>query len=354
MAFLLGLLYFNALLGVGARRTVARRTKLHEDPVSNIDAFTGEVQAPANSMVQMHTGEQQTKFIRAMFVNRFFIICPYLGTLVNERALTVESRYSRDRLRHFTILSGLPAAVADGHMAGNFLYTPFRGNTQVQDLFNLEGAPNEHQSSTGINDCQTTGMTEACVPTTKLTTLTNGSEVSHLILVCSGNTTTIKDCGIPSLSKFAEVFDILDTNMDGFIEESEFEPDVIDGHRASGKLMVRDENFFGEATISAAFGATLLVFGEEPNFISKRSLFAVFIKREFPAQFRWPGGYGERTQHRRRAQHRRRQNGKVVQFGNFENALAAAAAAAAAPAGSFARFEGPRARARARTRAQVI
>jgi len=275
MAFLLGLLGLNALLGVIARRSIARRTDFHEDPVSvvsDIDAFTGNLEAPSQSMVQnTHKREQQTnKFISATWNNRFFIICPFLGTLVNQRVLPLSSSYSRNTLQEVTIKSGLPVSVAEQHVEGNFKYTVFKGNTQFQDIFNMEGATNEHQSSIGINDCQTTGMTQACI------------RVGQTV-VCAGNTIVNKNCGIPSLSKFSEIYRLLDANRDGFIEESEIDPNVINGHMRSGRMNPRDTNFFGE----------------EPNYISFNNLVGVFVGRTFPAGFRFPGGYGLREQHSR-------------------------------------------------------
>jgi len=277
MAFLLGLLGLNALLGVIARRSIARRTDFHEDPVSvvsDIDAFTGNLEAPSQSMVQnTHKREQQTnKFISATWNNRFFIICPFLGTLVNERVLPVKQKYSRNELQEVTIKSGLPRKTAEDHVRDNFRYTVFTGNSQFQDIFNLEGATNEHKMSTGINDCPTSGMFN----------LNGTCRIVGNTFHCPGNTTWNKNCGIPSASKFNNMFSVLDTNRNGYIEEFELAGDVIDRHIDNGRLKFADRNFFGQGSISGAFVLILKIFGEGPAFISRDKLRKVFIERKFP------------------------------------------------------------------------
>jgi len=307
MAFLLGLLYFNALLGVIARRSIARRTDFHEHPVSvvsDIDAFTGNLQAPSQSMVQnTHKRDQQTnKFISATWNNRFFIICPFLGTLVNERVLPVKQKYSKNELQEVTMKSGLRFLDAKEHVDGNFKYTVFTGNSQFQDIFNLEGATNEHKMSTGINDCPTSGMFNLNGTCRKV------GGTFH----CPGNTTGNKNCGIPSASKFNNMFSVFDTNNNGYIEAPELAEGAIIQHVfVTKRLKLADRNVFGEGTISGAFNLILKIFGEEPAFISRDKLRKVFIERKFPRNFRWPGGYGLRQQ---RTPVRVK---SVVQFGSY-------------------------------------
>jgi len=92
-----------------------------------------------------------TEFVRASIKNINFIICPFLSTMVNEGALPVRQSYTRDQLQAATEIAGLDPAIGDAHIEGNFVNDP----DGVQDLFNLEGASNEHVTSTGIHDCST-------------------------------------------------------------------------------------------------------------------------------------------------------------------------------------------------------
>jgi len=92
-----------------------------------------------------------TRFVQASIRNINFIICPFLSTMVNEGALPVRQSYTRDQLQAATEIAGLDPAIGDAHIEGNFVNDP----DGVQDLFNLEGASNEHVTSTGIHDCST-------------------------------------------------------------------------------------------------------------------------------------------------------------------------------------------------------
>jgi len=92
-----------------------------------------------------------TPFVSADIRNVNFIICPFLSTLVNEGALPVKQTYTRDELQAATELAGLDHEIAELHSEGNFINDP----DMIQDLWNLEGVSNEHVTSTGIHDCQT-------------------------------------------------------------------------------------------------------------------------------------------------------------------------------------------------------
>jgi len=258
------------------------------------------------SVVEEWQDSEQTQFISSTWGNRFQIICPFLGLLVNEEVLPIQSRYERQFLRAKTILSGLPVHVADEHVQENFRYTRREGALQYQDLFNLEGVTNEHQFSSGINDCETTGLTASSCQTTNF----GGIET----LTCSRNRTSNKNCGVPSESRFDQIFSMLDRDQDDTLDEEEISPDVVNALDRSRQLVPRDRNAFGEGTIPGAFNLILTVFGETPNFISYDRLYSVFIDREFPYRFKWPGGYGLRVKDRRR------RRGKYdTEFGDFDD-----------------------------------
>merc|ERR1719355_476666 len=60
--------------------------------------------------------------------------------------------YTRAELLMFTIDAGIALEVAELHSQGNFGNIP----TGLIDLFDMEGNPNEHQTSTGVLDCPST------------------------------------------------------------------------------------------------------------------------------------------------------------------------------------------------------
>merc|ERR1712039_588142 len=79
------------------------------------------------------------------------IICPFLDALVNEGKMAVKTSYHRDELRDVTIAAGLDPATTEKHIQSNFKDIP----SGLIDIFDMEGLPNEHWTSTGINDCTT-------------------------------------------------------------------------------------------------------------------------------------------------------------------------------------------------------
>merc|ERR1719510_1463716 len=81
------------------------------------------------------------------------VICPFLATMIKQNALPVQDVYKQDDLTQVTIDAGLDEMSVTGHVNnGNFRDVP----TMMKDLFDMEGNVNEHQSSTGILDCETT------------------------------------------------------------------------------------------------------------------------------------------------------------------------------------------------------
>lgn len=85
------------------------------------------------------------------------------GDKIVQGALPAKLVYTRDELQEFSEEAGLPRVDAELHTEGNFLNIP----TGKIDLFDMEGNPNEHQTSTGIADCPSpyppqTGNLNAC------------------------------------------------------------------------------------------------------------------------------------------------------------------------------------------------
>merc|ERR1712045_1037980 len=103
---------------------------------------------------------------------------------------------------------------------------------------NMEGITNEHQSSTGINDCLTQDMDSPQVCARK-------GEAGAETMICPFNF-TIKGCGVPSIRMFDKIFEMFDTNLqDWYLEEREIDPNVL-AKLVRGPFVPRDTNFFGE------------------------------------------------------------------------------------------------------------
>jgi hypothetical protein len=69
--------------------------------------------------------------------------------MIANGALENKAVYTRFELQEFSQDAGVPRRDAKAHTEGNFLNIP----TGLIDLFDMEGNPNEHQTSTGIADC---------------------------------------------------------------------------------------------------------------------------------------------------------------------------------------------------------
>jgi len=100
---------------------------------------------------RLRDDEIRPAFVEFGLENVMFIICPFLSTLVNEGALPLKQLYTDHELEEVTIRAGLDKKIAKAHVEDNFENTP----SGIQDIWNLEGATNEHKQSTGINDCST-------------------------------------------------------------------------------------------------------------------------------------------------------------------------------------------------------
>jgi len=169
----------------------------------------------------------ETPYVEADLEFTNFIICPFLSTLVSEGALPVKQEYTKAELREATELAGLDEETAETHVDGNFLNNPIG----TQDLWNMEGATNEHVTSTGISDCPTE-ITD-CVG------LWTTPRVEHPFELCKVFST--RKCRMPSRDKFHDLWYAVDIERDDYWSVKEL---TCFGERAvaSGMAIDRDDD----------------------------------------------------------------------------------------------------------------
>jgi len=240
-------------------------------PADLNSAQVGTMQPVTTGMTPLGGGP----VVEASLQNVNSIICPFLSALVKEGVLPVRSAYTREELQQITLQSGLEPTLAQAHVDGNFVNQP----TGVQDIFNMEGAPNEHDLSTGINDCKTTF------------TNCQGPEGNRM---CT--TFTARECKLPNAVIFEEFFAVVDVNKDGIMTRAELEdPSLLVGAgrrlqaAAAGTFPVVDANPIGGGTIPGSFGLILNIFGETQDQMSKEALRVLVVDRRFPPGFVFPG-----------------------------------------------------------------
>merc|ERR1712173_362337 len=119
--------------------------------------------------------------------------------------------HRQDDLTELTMGAGLDATNIMGHVNnGNFRDVP----TMMMDLFDMEGNVNEHQSSTGILDCETTYPDAG-----------NGNCVFDAVTGNNKCPTANKNCRTETLvrNQFEIFIEAADTNTDGKITGDEFD-----------------------------------------------------------------------------------------------------------------------------------
>eukprot|EP00929_Paragymnodinium_shiwhaense_P062002 TRINITY_DN30959_c0_g1_i1.p1 TRINITY_DN30959_c0_g1~~TRINITY_DN30959_c0_g1_i1.p1 ORF type:complete len:386 (-),score=42.85 TRINITY_DN30959_c0_g1_i1:295-1323(-) len=197
--------------------------------------------------------------------NIHMITCPYLSTLVNEGELPLRDEYTRDELQDIMIASGMRLEDVRRASAANFDNNP----TNKQDIFNMEGAQNEHATSTGISDCAT--AFRHC-------------KMVYGFPVCKTETPN-PNCGLPNTDAFNNFVSSIDVNQDDFITPQEMQ-DAED----NGAYPVIDTNPFGKGTIFGATSALLSLFGQhDESGIWVSDLRRVMIDRRFPRNGYWFG-----------------------------------------------------------------
>merc|ERR1712217_665991 len=173
-------------------------------------------------------------------------ICRFLGALVNEGKMAVKTSYHRDELRDVTIAAGLDPATTEEHIQSNFKDIP----SGLIDIFDMEGLPNEHWTSTGINDCTT--------HVSNCRTHRDGHKV------CSTSTPD-KMCGTPNAALFDNFFRLADVNDDNVLTSAELA-------NVEGKVQPNDFNAIGEGTISGSHQFLIDIFGDNQQSITREAL----------------------------------------------------------------------------------
>jgi len=191
------------------------------------------------------------------------IICPFLSTLVNEGVMEAKTSYHRDELRDIAIDAGIDPVTTEAHIWANFKDIP----SGEIDIFDMEGLPNEHHTSTGINDCNT--FVHNC----------KTHDAGHR--ECSTETQN-KMCGVPSQAHFDSFFQIADVNHDNVLTSAELA-------NADGKVWVNDFNEINSGSISGSFQGIIDLWGDLPQAISKEALRTVSLDRRFPPNHSHPG-----------------------------------------------------------------
>jgi len=226
---------------------------------------TQTITAETQTVTQTTTTETQTAISitttamaqRHHGIHHQRIICPFLRTLINEGVLPVKTEYSQDELLHITVQAGLSRSSASNHIAGNFKNNP----SGRQDIFSMEGAANEHRTSTGIHDCPTS-YTEC-----------NTDEAGHQH--CANQTQL---CFAPNHARFHEFWDLADTNSDGQLTHDELK-------HVEPILPFNDANPIGEGTINGSFGFLLDVFGDADGKMGKEQFQRVNLDSRFPTGY---------------------------------------------------------------------
>merc|ERR1711879_991212 len=157
------------------------------------------------------------------------VICPFLATMIKQGALPVRDIYRQEELSNVTVMAGLDPTSVMGHVNdGNFRDVP----TMMMDLFDMEGNVNEHQSSTGILDCQTTYPEEG-----------NGTCVFDAVTGNNKCPTPNKNCRTEDVvrAKFDAFFKAADNNTDGKITGEEL--DAVEELYDSEELMPSSVDF---------------------------------------------------------------------------------------------------------------
>jgi len=148
-------------------------------------------------------------FVPADLKNVNFIICPFLSTMMWEGGIELKQVHTRRELMRATIVAGLDEENAEEHVADNFANNP----TGTIDLWNMEGAMNEHVSSTGINDC-VTSFTRCRFIESRET-----EDPYTCGYVCDA--TSDRQCPLPNPLRFNQFISVADVNGNGKIAMNE-------------------------------------------------------------------------------------------------------------------------------------
>jgi len=200
------------------------------------------------------------------------IICPFLSAMIHDGLLPRKAEYTKDELEILTLDTGLDPTLTRGHIEGNFKDIP----TGRIDVFNMEGLPNEHHTSTGINDCNT--FFSNCAVRTGPHWRSTPSKYK----VCESKT---EPCLLPSQPHF-ELFVLkADADRDAEITYKELE-DADSGK--NDEFFVNDINEIGGGTISGAFSFLLDIARDLVCGMSTSLMQRINMDRMMPSNFEFP------------------------------------------------------------------
>lgn len=200
------------------------------------------------------------------------IICPFLSSMIHDGFLPLKAEYTKDELEILTLDAGLDPAFTKSHIEGNFKDIP----TGRIDVFNMEGLPNEHHTSTGINDCNT--FFSNCA----VRTGPHWRGTPSNYKVCQSKT---EPCLVPSQPHF-DLFALkADADQDGIItykelEEADSEKDDV--------FFVNDINEIGGGTISGAFSFLVDIARDQACGMSAGLMQRINMDRMMPSNFEFP------------------------------------------------------------------
>jgi hypothetical protein len=200
------------------------------------------------------------------------IICPFLSSMIHEDFLPRKAEYSKDELEKLTLDAGLDPALTSAHIEGNFKDIP----TGRIDVFNMEGLPNEHHTSTGINDCNT--FFSNCA----VRTGPHWRRIPSKYKVCESKT---EPCLLPSQPHFDLFVSKADANQDDDITYKEL---AAADSGQDDEFFVNDINEIGGGTISGAFSFLLDIARDQVCGMSTGLMQRINMDRRMPSNFEFP------------------------------------------------------------------
>jgi len=215
------------------------------------------------------------------------VTCPFLRTSLKAGILVTKPEYTKEELLDFSTQAGLARSVAEKHIDGNFRNIP----TGRMNIFDMEGNPNEHVTSTGIMDCPSKFPSEV------------GSDASDCKtddVIGNLKCAPVGGCVNGAFEREKKAFEFLqaqaDTNHDGILTPAEFTA-------VQPKYSTTADNTFGRlsdindgqsldfnvgGTIAGSFDLLTRVYGETCTSITVATLKLVTIDRQLPSHYKFP------------------------------------------------------------------
>eukprot|EP00929_Paragymnodinium_shiwhaense_P032178 TRINITY_DN17889_c0_g1_i9.p1 TRINITY_DN17889_c0_g1~~TRINITY_DN17889_c0_g1_i9.p1 ORF type:complete len:416 (+),score=76.58 TRINITY_DN17889_c0_g1_i9:84-1331(+) len=185
------------------------------------------------------------------------MICPFLSSAMEEGFLGVKSEYTKEELQLVILRGGVHAEDAAKIIMANFDHNP----SGKQDIFNMEGAQNEHATSTGITDC--------------FSTFSNCKEELGVPVCVSA--TANPNCDADHVAKFNEFVGAVDTNNDKFISIGE-----LVAAEKNSQFPILDHNPHGLGSLYVSIFVTVKLYGQaDGSGITVDDFRRVMIDRQF-------------------------------------------------------------------------